>query len=113
VAARVKKTEINGHGDLLRWTRDIVYSQKLALTSPSSGGRAFGLVHLRTKAREFSFLILGMMTQSDMSKVEDPVRGKTEEMQTFIILLSLFTVEQMSRDNLYVNAERVGAQLLP
>jgi hypothetical protein len=30
---------------------------KLALTSPTSGGRSVGIVGLRTKATEFSFLI--------------------------------------------------------
>jgi hypothetical protein len=30
--------------------------QKLALTSPTSGGRLVGIVRLRTKAKEFSFV---------------------------------------------------------
>jgi hypothetical protein len=38
----VKKTEINGHGDPLLWPRDTLYPQKLALTSPTSGGRSVG-----------------------------------------------------------------------
>jgi hypothetical protein len=29
----------------------------LALTSPTSGGRSVGIVRLRTKATEFSFLV--------------------------------------------------------
>jgi hypothetical protein len=29
----------------------------LALTSPTSGGRSVGIVRLRTKAKEFSFLL--------------------------------------------------------
>jgi hypothetical protein len=29
-------------------------TQNLALTSPTSGGRSFGIVHLRTKAKELS-----------------------------------------------------------
>jgi hypothetical protein len=29
-----------------------LYPQKLALTSPTSGGRSVGIVHLRTKATE-------------------------------------------------------------
>jgi len=32
-----------------------VYPQKLALTSPTSGGRSVGIVRVRTKATEFSF----------------------------------------------------------
>ena len=34
-----------------------LYPQKLALTSPSSGGRSVGIVRVRTKATEFSFLV--------------------------------------------------------
>jgi hypothetical protein len=30
------------------------------------------------------FLILGMISETDISKVEDPVRGKQVEMQAFI-----------------------------
>jgi hypothetical protein len=32
-----------------------VYPQKLALTSPTGGGRSVGIVRSRTKAMEFSF----------------------------------------------------------
>jgi hypothetical protein len=45
--------EINGRGDSLRWRRDILYPLKLALTSPTSGGRSVGIVRLRTKVTEF------------------------------------------------------------
>jgi hypothetical protein len=55
VAAPVYKTEINDRGNPLRWPRDTLYPQKLALTSPTSGGRSVGIVRLRTKATEFSF----------------------------------------------------------
>jgi len=33
----------------------ILYPQKLALTSPTGGGRSVGIVRVRTKATEFSF----------------------------------------------------------
>jgi hypothetical protein len=56
VAAPVQKTEINGRGNSLRWPRNTLYLQKLALTSPTSGGRLFNIVRLRTKATEFSFI---------------------------------------------------------
>jgi hypothetical protein len=39
------------------WPRDTLYPQKLALTSPTVGGRSVGIVRLRTKATEFSFLV--------------------------------------------------------
>jgi hypothetical protein len=48
--------EINGRGDSLRWPRDTVYSLKLALTSPTSGGRSVGIVRLLTKATESFFI---------------------------------------------------------
>jgi hypothetical protein len=40
----------------LRWPRDTLYPQKLALTSPTSGGRSVGIVRLRTKGHEFFFI---------------------------------------------------------
>jgi hypothetical protein len=62
VAAPVKKTEINGRGDSLRWPRNTLYQQRLALTSPTGGGRSVGIVRLRTTATEFS-LVNGRITQ--------------------------------------------------
>jgi hypothetical protein len=38
--------------DPLRWPRDTLYPQKLALTSPTSGGLVIDIVRLRTKATE-------------------------------------------------------------
>jgi hypothetical protein len=49
------KDEINGREDPLRWPRDILYPQKLALTLPTSGCRSVGMVRLGTKATEFSY----------------------------------------------------------
>jgi hypothetical protein len=44
-----------GRGNPLRWTHNTLYQQKLAVTSPTSGGRSVGIVHLRTKATEYVF----------------------------------------------------------
>jgi hypothetical protein len=52
----VQKTEINGRGNSLSWPRNTIYPQKLALTSPTSGGRSVGIVRLRTKATELSLV---------------------------------------------------------
>jgi hypothetical protein len=41
-----------GRGDPLRLPRDTLYPQKLALTSPTYGGRSVGIVPLRTKTTE-------------------------------------------------------------
>jgi hypothetical protein len=43
-----------GIRDQSRWPRDILYSQKLALTSSTSGGRSVGIVSSRIQATEFS-----------------------------------------------------------
>jgi hypothetical protein len=45
-----------GRGNPLRWPRDTLYPQKLALTSPTSGGRSVCIVRLRTKTMEFSLV---------------------------------------------------------
>jgi hypothetical protein len=42
-----------GYRDPLRWPRDTLCPQKLALTPPTSGGRSVGIVSSRTKATEF------------------------------------------------------------
>jgi hypothetical protein len=49
------ENRIYGRGDPLRGTRNTFYLQKLALTSPKSGGRSVGIVRLQTKATEFVF----------------------------------------------------------
>jgi hypothetical protein len=51
----VLKTEINGPGDPLRWPRDTLYPQKLALASLTSGGRSVGIVRLRTTSHGVFF----------------------------------------------------------
>jgi hypothetical protein len=44
------------HGDLFHWPRDTLYSQKLALTSQTRGGRSVGIVCSWNKAMEFNLL---------------------------------------------------------
>jgi hypothetical protein len=44
-----------GRKDPSRWSRDTLYPQKLAPTSPTSGGRSVGIVRSWTEATEFSF----------------------------------------------------------
>jgi hypothetical protein len=50
-----------GRGNSLCWPRETHYAQKLALTSPTSGGRSVGIVRLRNKATEFLFLVFFCM----------------------------------------------------
>jgi hypothetical protein len=45
-----------GRRDPSRWLRGTIYPQKLALPSPTSGGRSVGIVRSRTQATEFSLI---------------------------------------------------------
>jgi hypothetical protein len=47
-----------GCRDPSHWPRNTLYPQKLAPTSPTSGGLSVGIVRLRTEATEFSFSFL-------------------------------------------------------
>jgi hypothetical protein len=47
-----------GRTDPSRWPRDTLYPQKLALTSPTSGGRSISTVRSQTQATEFIFTFL-------------------------------------------------------
>jgi hypothetical protein len=44
-----QENQINDRRDPLRWPRDTLYPQQLALTSPTSGDLSVGIVRLRTK----------------------------------------------------------------
>jgi hypothetical protein len=44
-----QENRIKGRRYPLRWPRDTLYRQKLAITSPTSAGRSVGIVRLRTK----------------------------------------------------------------
>jgi hypothetical protein len=48
-----------GSRDLSLWPRGTLYSQKWALTSPTSGGRLVGIVRLWTQTAKFSFSYKG------------------------------------------------------
>jgi hypothetical protein len=45
-----------GHRDSSRWPGGNLYPQKLALTSPTSGGLSVGIACSRTKTTEFSLV---------------------------------------------------------
>jgi hypothetical protein len=57
VAAPVKKTETNDRGIRCADTQHPI-SAKVGTTSPTSGDRSAGIVRLRTKATEFSLILL-------------------------------------------------------
>jgi hypothetical protein len=49
-------------GNSLRWSRNTLYPQKLALISPTSVGRSVGIVCLRTTVTEILVCLLGYKT---------------------------------------------------
>jgi hypothetical protein len=56
-----------GRGDPLRWPRDTLCPQKLALTSPTCGGRSVGIIRLQTKATEFVLFAVGHVNIEKLS----------------------------------------------
>jgi hypothetical protein len=60
--------------DRLCWPRDTLYPQKLAVSSPTSGGRSFGIVRSQTQAMELSLVFLcgwrGFFYVKQVSKLE-------------------------------------------
>jgi hypothetical protein len=46
---------------IVQWPRGTLYPQKLALTSPTSGGRSVDIVRSRTQATEFNLVLVYSM----------------------------------------------------
>jgi hypothetical protein len=61
VAAPGLENREYGRRDPSCWPRDTLYPQKLALPSPTSGGRSVGIVRSRTQTTEFVCLFLFWM----------------------------------------------------
>jgi hypothetical protein len=59
VAASVKKTEFTVSGNPLRWPRDTLYLQELALFLPRNGSGSVGILRSRTKAADCFFPTAG------------------------------------------------------
>jgi hypothetical protein len=71
VAAAILKAEITDRGDPLRPPRDTLYPRKLALTSPTSGGRSVRMFACGLKANEFKET-LAVAIKSDRRGVPVP-----------------------------------------
>jgi hypothetical protein len=72
-----------GCGDPLRWPRDTLYQQMLALISPTSGGRSVGIFRSRTKATEFVLFLfswkLTIISQYKKDENEKEWQGKKRQ----------------------------------
>jgi hypothetical protein len=71
----LEKTEINVGENSLRSPRNTLYPQRLALTSPTCGGRSVGIILLQTAATEFSFFF------SDSVLTWNPLKCAVHEKQ--------------------------------
>jgi hypothetical protein len=56
-----------GRRDPLCRPRETLYTQKVALTSPTSGGRSVGIVRSRPKAMEFFFICSSGVKPTDVT----------------------------------------------
>jgi hypothetical protein len=66
MAPETENTEY-GRRDPSRWPRGTLYPQKLALTSPTSGGRSVGIVRSQTQTTKFVFVFLYSMAPEAIS----------------------------------------------
>jgi hypothetical protein len=74
-----------GRRDLLCWPRNILYHQKLVLTSPTSDGRSVGTVRSRTKATKFVlFLSLKMSRSYGVKGVVDRIEEYGKEVMNIL-----------------------------
>jgi hypothetical protein len=64
-----------GRKDPLNSPRYILYPEKLALTSATSGGLSVGIVRLRTKATEFSFYYCIIDVATLLSYISDNINS--------------------------------------
>ena len=55
-----------------------LYPQKLALTSPTIGGRSVGIVRVRTKATEFSLIYMAVEIYHSDKAPSRPTDGSIE-----------------------------------
>ena len=70
--SRSRKQRLKAVGTRCADNVTTLYPQKLALTSPTGGGRSVGIVRSRTKATEFSFSTLTLISmQNELLYVSD------------------------------------------
>jgi hypothetical protein len=64
-----------GRRDQSRWSRGTLYTQKLALTSPTNGCRSVGIVRPRTQASEFSLVEYNLRYHAQWGRSTNTARG--------------------------------------
>jgi hypothetical protein len=86
-----------GRRDPSRWSHGTLYPLKLAVTSPTSGGRSVGIVPSRTQATEF-FYVGGAIRKHNFFCYACGDRGQLHDYYEMLTLSSV-RVELASRDS--------------
>jgi hypothetical protein len=60
-----------GRRDPSCWPSGTLYTQKLALTSTTSGNRLVGIVHSRTEAMEFSSFLIRIISELERMRISN------------------------------------------
>jgi phage replication-related protein YjqB (UPF0714/DUF867 family) len=80
-----------------------LYPQKLALTSPTGGGRSVGMVRSRTKATEFSFYISGLKAFNHLplhiKSLANDMKSFKTSLKRFLYHHSFYTIEEYCEYN--------------
>jgi hypothetical protein len=90
----------------LRWPRNTLYPQRLALTSPTSGSRSVGIVRLRTTATEFGYSLIIISTDDCISSME--IKSKNKIVCRFKVSLGEVGFENVK----WVNCLRIAFTVL-
>jgi hypothetical protein len=81
--------ECRGRRNPSRWPRNTLYPQKLALTSPTSGGRSVSIVRLRIQATEFLTVSVKLGKQS-MKSLVIWILFRRKNIQCYCILIEFY-----------------------
>jgi hypothetical protein len=95
--------------DPSRWPRGTLYPQKLAITSPTSGGRSVGIVRSRTQTMEFSFFIFNHLSYYEQFWRQDDADDSHLQPTTILtgsqfrnMALKLFSQACLARNTVHV-----------
>jgi hypothetical protein len=105
-----------GYRDPPRWSRGTLYLQKLALTSPTSGGRSVGIVHSRTNAMEFFFVMKLKLSESTwltQGYIEFLIKLRMSNSQNSCVLLLHQICELPSRARICFQNETISLPVSP
>jgi hypothetical protein len=91
----VYKTEINGRGDSLRWSRDTLCPLKLAINSRANGGRSVGIFRLRTKATHLFLFVY--------PKVKRPLEISARKYSKVHIDMVIMLIERKTLNQIHMN----------